>query len=306
MNVEGNVFDFTGVEPLVVHGLSDFHMITPDDPADLAVDTVNVADLNLTNLVLHTLTIDGVVTWTQQAKLVTPDALETKHTGISSAMSSDGNTLVVGAELQGSSSGVVYVYTWDNTSNGWIEQAKLYASDRGNGGQGFGDSVAISGNRIIVGAPGDNTYGTDSGAAYVFVNSGGGWHQEAKLKASDGVAGAKFGESVSISGTTAVVGAFSGADYGYVFTVSITGIWSQQQKITSSTESNYTTSSGSRYMYPGYEVLVSQSYNPNLGERGTVYRYVGSGGVIVNLGTQDYINSSDWQQVHGGQVSDRE
>src|SRR5207237_2537662 len=101
VNVGGNVFNFTGVEPLVVHGLSDFHVLTGNSAADLAVDTVNVADLHLSNLVLHTVTIDGVVTWTQQTKLVTSNVFETKHMGSVSAIS--GNTLVVGAELDGSS-----------------------------------------------------------------------------------------------------------------------------------------------------------------------------------------------------------
>ena len=75
----------------------------------------------------------------------------------------------------------------------------------------FGDSVSISGNTVVVGAP-DATIGSNSqqGAAYVFTESGSGWAnmtQTAKLTASDGAAGDAFGISVSISGNTVVVGA---------------------------------------------------------------------------------------------------
>jgi hypothetical protein len=222
--VGGNHFSFTGVEPLVVHGLNAFTVATSDDPALLAIDSIDVADLNLPNLVLHVVTIDGVTSWTQQAKLVTPEVADSKHTGKAVAIS--GNTLVVGSEIERSASGVVYVYVWNGS--GWTEQAKLYASDRGAGGQGFGDAVAIDGNLLIVGAPKDNTFGTDSGAAYVFVRDGNGiWRQETKLKAADGAAGATFGQSVSISGSIAFVGAAGGnADAVYAFTRSGSN-WSQ-------------------------------------------------------------------------------
>src|SRR5205814_9751967 len=82
------------------------------------------------------------------------------------------------------------------------------------------------------GAPNDSTFGAESGAAYVFTRGGGAWMQEAKIKAGDGASGANFGQSVSISGTTAVIGAAGGStDAAYVF-VRGSGAWSQQQKLT--------------------------------------------------------------------------
>ena len=106
-----------------------------------------------------------------------------------------------------------------------VQQAKLTAS-AGAANSGFGDSVAVSGNTMVVGAP-DATVGgnTDQGAAYVFTESASGWTQVAKLTESKGAAGDDFGNSVSISGNTVVVGAWhatvgSNADQGaaYVFT----------------------------------------------------------------------------------------
>jgi FG-GAP repeat len=68
----------------------------------------------------------------------------------------------------------------------------------------FGDAVAISGSTAIVGADGRKS---NTGAAYVFVRSRSGWSQEAKLTASDAAIDDQFGSSVSISGSTVIVGA---------------------------------------------------------------------------------------------------
>ena len=94
------------------------------------------------------------------------------------------------------------------------QQAKLTASD-GAPDEGFGQSVAISGNTVVVGAP-YTVVDSDivQGAAYVFTESGAGWVQVAELTASDGVPGDNFGWSVSISGNTVAVGA-PGTTVGY-------------------------------------------------------------------------------------------
>gem|GEM_PF-3891769 len=63
------------------------------------------------------------------------------------------------------------------------------------------------GDRAVIGALRDRDVAVNSGAAYVFVRSGMGWVEEAKLKAIDAQRDDRFGVSVSISGDTAVVGA---------------------------------------------------------------------------------------------------
>jgi len=81
------------------------------------------------------------------------------------------------------------------------ELAKLSASD-GAAGNFFGESLAINGDTVVVGARGDNNV---TGAVYIFRASDGA--QLAKLTASDGAAGDHFGHSVAIDGDTVVVGA---------------------------------------------------------------------------------------------------
>lgn len=100
----------------------------------------------------------------------------------------------------------------------WKQQAYLKASNA-DANDMFGWSVAISGDTIVVGAyaeagsaKGVDGDGTDnsspgSGAAYIFVRSGTTWSQQAYLKAFNVGIGDAFGNSVSISGDTVVVGA---------------------------------------------------------------------------------------------------
>ena len=105
----------------------------------------------------------------------------------------------------------------------------------------FGNDVAISGDTAVVGAPKMHWSGfTGAGAAYVFTRVGDSWTEQAKLTASDGVVGDRFGWSVAISGETIVVGAMwddvdANVDQGsaYVFTRSA-GTWSEQGKLTAS------------------------------------------------------------------------
>jgi hypothetical protein len=86
----------------------------------------------------------------------------------------------------------------------WFQQAKLTASDASSS-DGFGVSVAVSGDTAVVGAYQDGTdAGPSAGSAYVFVRSAGSWTQQAKLVASPlhGAASDNFGISVAISGET--------------------------------------------------------------------------------------------------------
>ncbi|MHC4695605.1 MAG: FG-GAP repeat protein, partial [Planctomycetota bacterium] len=103
----------------------------------------------------------------------------------------------------------------DPSDDLWIEAAKLTASGATTGNE-FGTAVSISGDRAIVGAPASGPGGGGRGSAYVFRRDDRGtpsdptddtWTEEAKLTASDGVAGDWFGVSVSISGNRAVIGA---------------------------------------------------------------------------------------------------
>ncbi|MCP3872798.1 MAG: hypothetical protein GY699_06550, partial [Desulfobacteraceae bacterium] len=109
-----------------------------------------------------------------------------------------------GNDDAGSSSGSAYIFKKNGDT--WIQAAKLRAGD-GASGDYFGKSVSISGDSVVVGASGDDDYGSSSGSAYIFKKEGDTWTQAAKLRAGDGAHYDEFGNSVSISGDTVVVGA---------------------------------------------------------------------------------------------------
>ena len=127
---------------------------------------------------------------------------------------------------------------------GAAQQALLIANDPGTS-DAFGWSVAISGNRAVVGAPNeDPDFGggpvSDAGAVYVFVKEGFTWVQEAKLTANDPDANDLFGIDVDIDGNTIVIGAVGedpnttdNAGAAYVFK-RLGGVWYQQAKLVAS------------------------------------------------------------------------
>ena len=84
-----------------------------------------------------------------------------------------------------------------------VQQAQLTAAD-GSSNDYFGTVVAVSGDTALVGVPYEDDY-SGTGAAYVFVRSGAGWTQQAKLTASDAADFDWFGSSVALSGDTALV-----------------------------------------------------------------------------------------------------
>jgi hypothetical protein len=154
---------------------------------------------------------DGT-TWNQQAKITASDSAAGDHFGYSASIS--GDYVIVGAWGYGESgdhSGSAYIYKRDGTT--WSQQAKITASD-GAEADWFGCSAAISGDYAIVGDIFDDDHGSDSGSAYIFKRNGTTWRQQSKITASDGVRGDLFGQSVSISGDYAIVGANCDDDYG--------------------------------------------------------------------------------------------
>ena len=151
----------------------------------------------------------------QRAKLTAGDGAASDYFG--RGVSIDGDTMVISAsedDDDGSMSGSAYVFTRvtaGDLASGWTQVAKLTAGD-GAYSDGFGISVSIDGDTVVIGAWADDDNGSNSGSAYVFtrVTAGdlaSGWTQVAKLTADDGAEGDYFGISVSIDGDTVVVGA---------------------------------------------------------------------------------------------------
>ena len=197
-------------------------------------------------LILHCLVFMIFANWAAaaqlKAKLLSPDAEALDRLGWSCATNGHFAACgVFGDSDFGSNSGSVYVFTQSDDATSWGQPLKLTASDAA-AYDSFGWAVAMDGQSLIVGSPGDDDSGLSSGAAYVFVyDQVTGWTQQAKLLPSDGAANDEFGFSVSIKGDLAAVGAHYDADMGsysgsvYIFRRSGV-LWTQEAKLNASDE----------------------------------------------------------------------
>lgn len=154
--------------------------------------------------------------WIQEAKLIASDAAANDQFGYAVAI--QGNVALIGAPFEdgyGSNSGATYVFRWNGIN--WIEEARLTASDASYD-DAFGYAVSLDGDVALIGASFEDGQADASGAAYVFRWDGTSWNQEAKLAASDGAYNRRFGESVSLSQDTALIGTYTVPDpSAYVF-----------------------------------------------------------------------------------------
>ncbi len=207
--------------------------------------------------------------WSQQAYLKASNTEAKDGFGVSLALA--GDTLAVGATGEASAdgnqtdnnapnSGAVYVFT--RTNGVWNQQAYVKSSNT-EANDGFGESLALAGDTLAVGATGESSAATgvngnqrdnsalESGAVYVFKRTNGGWGQQAYLKASNTASLDWFGYSVALVGDTLAVGALfeasaatgvngdqgdnSALDSGAVYVFTRTGSdWSQQAYVKAS------------------------------------------------------------------------
>ncbi|NOT01042.1 MAG: PKD domain-containing protein [Phycisphaerales bacterium] len=174
------------------------------------------------------------------------------------------------------------------------EAVNLTASDA-TAGDDFGRSMSVSGDTAVVGAHLDDDAGSNSGSAYVFVRSEGVWTEQQELTASDAAAFDRFGNSVSVSGNTAVVGAWrdddAGSDSGsaYVF-VRNGSVWTEHQKLTAS-DAGAVDFFGVSVSVSGNTAVVGAVHDDDAGSNsGSAYVFVRSGGVWTE---QQKLTASD-------------
>ena len=219
-------------------------------------------------------------TWSQQAYIKASNTRSYARFGTSVAIAQD--TLVVGSDGETSNAtnvggnpndttltnaGAAYVFARSGTI--WSQQAYVKASNT-RAFADFGRTVAVSGDTLAVGAPGEssnatgiggdqaNTTASSSGAVYVYVRAGTTWSPQAYVKAPNTRQNAVFGSAIALSNNTLAVGSpfetsnatgidanqndtsASGAGAAYVFVRAGTA-WSQQAYVkASNTRANAT------------------------------------------------------------------
>ena len=200
---------------------------------------------------------------TGEQKILASDGASGDSFGWSVAMSD--SKIVVGArgDDNPTDSGSAYVYNTDGTG-----ELKITASDAAQSDD-FGTSVAVTDTHIVVGAPRDDDAGSSSGSAYIYNLDGTG---EVKITASDGARDDYFGQSVAISGTKVIVGAWGNDDAGsssgsaYVYNLDGTG----EQKITAS-DAAQSDQFGTSVAISDTKIVVAASGDG--GNKGAVYVY---------------------------------
>ncbi|MFN4254124.1 MAG: MopE-related protein [Saprospiraceae bacterium] len=158
----------------------------------------------------------GTNNWGQVKKLTASDGAANNFFGAAVVLAAD--RALVSANGNLSNRGAAYIFEKDAGGAGnWGQVKKLTASDAAVG-DGLGTSAAMSGDRILLGAPNKAVY---AGAAYIFEKNAGGagnWGQVKKLVAADAATNDRFGASVALSGDYAYVAALRGnTDKGAVY-----------------------------------------------------------------------------------------
>jgi hypothetical protein len=149
----------------------------------------------------------------------------------------EGEVAAVGASDANHANGAVYIF--ERFGGEWTQVARLTAENSQH--LRFGQSVALSGDYLLVGAPADAAAGENTGAVYVFQRQQSVWWDfpVQKLIASDAAAWSGFGTDIAMMGPDAVVGAPhdddrepSNRDYGAAYMFELDrGVWLEVAKL---------------------------------------------------------------------------
>jgi len=222
--------------------------------------------------------------WRQQAKLVAQPAFAEDTLGGKVALKKNIAMLgVMRRDDKGKDSGAVV--SFERESNNW-KQHHIFTAPDAKPGDAFGQSIALTENHLVIGAPRNDALGLDSGAAYIYQRENDTWHFQTKITASDGAAEDLFGISVAIDGNTILVGADlhdekaedAGAVYVYAYD---DNQWKQEAKLTAS-DGGKTDIFGVRVAISKNTALISARRDDIEGmgiDAGSAYIFVREGGI---------------------------
>lgn len=146
----------------------------------------------------------GAGTWDFESTIANPGAADNL---LATAIDISGNTMAVSArqeDIEGTANaGAVYVYQYADES--WTLQQTI-ENPSPNISDEFGYDVAIEGNRLAIGAPRDDTNGSNAGLAYLFERSGSTWTLDETYSPETPEAGKWFGEIVDLSADVLLAG----------------------------------------------------------------------------------------------------
>ena len=183
-------------------------------------DTVSIADFGAESTAgqVRVYSWDGSA-WVQKGADLVGEALGDAVSSIS--MSSDGDTIVVGASYNdgnGTDAGHARVYDWNGSA--WVQRSNDLDGESSTDYSGQSVSISADGNTLALSSPGNNSNGNDSGYVRIYTWSGTSWTAVGNPIIGES-AEDKFNKvSISTDGKTVAVGATgndgNGADSGHV------------------------------------------------------------------------------------------
>jgi hypothetical protein len=181
--------------------------------------------------------------WMEEQELFPSDPEALARFG--SVVAISGDAIVVGAPLEdnanGTDAGAVYVFRFDAVAGSWSEEQKLIEPG-GAAAYWFGNSVAISGDGLVVGVPNCYTTGPNGGCAYVYrwLGSSSGWAVDVMLEDPLAGRGERAGSVVAIENDLVLVASPTSDKAGVQNAGSVAvwrkngSVWSYDQELTSS------------------------------------------------------------------------
>jgi hypothetical protein len=221
------------------------------------------------------------------------------HFGASVALSSDGNTALIGATMD-STAGSAFVFTRSGAT--WSQQGLRLTPSDASGDSTFGEAVALSGDgrTALIGGHFDNS---TTGAAWVFTSNGTTWTQRTKIVPGDedpspgsfAPPDAAFGDAVDLStdGTTALIGGdqnAGGEGAAWVYTGS-GAAWTEQRKLTPNGVTDDLGAFGSSVALSGDGNAAAVGASNDASGVGAVLVFARSGSTWTDTGSR--LNASD-------------
>lgn len=229
------------------------------------------------------------------------------------SVSLDGEWAAVGAygdDVSGFNAGSVSIFRRDS-DGGWLNHSTLRAQD-GEGNDFFGRAVAIEGDRMLVGAPGDDDRAQNAGAVYVFEWNGVSWDEADKVFVPGAAAHANVGEALALDGTRFVVSVphddTMGNDPGFVCVFELNaGAWKIAASL-SPTEAGTGDEFGAALDLRGERLLVGAPRFDGISVNGGMawlFSHVGDGWLQVKTLVAPELNSNEGSGYAVGLSDDR-
>ncbi len=257
--------------------------------------------------------------WTHQYLLT--GSASTPDDAFGSAVAMDDRRLAVGAPFTESGSddgevGMVYIFDFDGAD--WSETATIEHAG-GLSGDAFGASLALDGDLLAVGAPGDDQSVLDAGLVRIFRKVGDDWNSEIMLVDQNAEAEGAFGADVDAQGDWVVIGVPGSSVAGptqsgaVVVYRRVNNVWTLQQTLTVDSP-RAGDRLGSQVAISGDLILASAPHDdwgsPLVPNMGAVYVYRYDGAVWAMEGVvgpsvehrDDALQFGTSLAAHGGQA----